>query len=161
MVQAVTIVDPSLSRALFDEETGLLVETDAYASTGVRVIERAYPVLIVGLYCKAAGREIRLHVQADNYDYLPPSGWWVGDDGMYLPAHMVPRGGGLQKPPTLSGDKRGWLCFPGWREYHDHPSHLDDKWAARSIFPEHRLPGALVQLAHDLNRPGVTVPCPA
>ena len=158
MRQAVTIVDPSLSGALFDEGTALLVGSDAYERMGVRVIERAYPDLVVGLYWKAAGREIRLHVRADNYDYLPPCGWWVGDDGLPLQADMAPSGGGFQRPPNPYDEDLCWLCFPGWREYHDHPSHQGDRWASLSPLPEYRLPGTLVQLARDLNRPEVTAP---
>lgn len=148
----VTIVDPSLAAEMFDRGTVPLVESDTYARAGIRVIERAYPVLVVGLCWKAAGREIRLHVQADNYDYLPPRGWWVGDDGLPLPARMVPSGGGFQRPPSPYGDGRAWLCFPGWREYHDHQSHKGDSWDARALHPQYRLPGTLVQLVHDLNK---------
>lgn len=158
MQQAVTIVDPILSRMRFDEGTGPLAESSTYAGMGLRVIVCEYPALIVGLYWRAAGREIRLHVQADNYDYLPPRGWWVGEDGSPLPARLVPSGGGFQRPPNPYGEDRGWLCFPGWREYHDHQSHLGDAWASRAALPECRLPGTLVQLARDLNRERVTAP---
>ena len=68
MERAVTIVDPSLSRLWFDEGTAPLAESDAYAGMGIRVIEREYPSLVVGLHWRAAGAEIRLRVQADNYD---------------------------------------------------------------------------------------------
>ena len=158
MRQAVTIVDPSLSTAMFDQGTAPLVESDVYERMGIRVIKRECPVLVVGLYWKAVDKEIFLHVQADNYDYLPPRAWWVGVDGLPLPASAVPSGCGLQGPPNPYDDARGWLCFPGWREYHDHPSHRDDSWDSRSLLPKYRLPGTLVQLVHDLNNPGVTVP---
>ena len=163
---APTIVDPPLSRALFDQGTAPLVRSDAYERMGIRVIERDHPVLVVGIYWKAACREIRLHVQADNYDYLPPRGWWVGSDndggdsdvGLPLPAGMMPSGRGFQRPPNPYGENLGWLCFPGWREYHDHQSHRDDGWASRSPLPECRLPGTLVQLARSLNTPEVPAP---
>ena len=158
MQQAVTIVDPSLSRRLFDEGTAPLAASGAYADMGIRVIEREYPVLVVGLRWKAADSEIRLRVQADNYDYLPPRGWWVGGDGSPLPARRVPQGGGFQRPPNPHGEDLGWLCFPGWREYHDHPSHLADAWASRAAHSSFRLPGILVQLARDLNRKRVLAP---
>ena len=158
MPQTLTIVDPSLSRLRFDEGIAPLAESPTHASMGIRVIEREYPVLVVGLYWKAAGVEVRLRVQADNYDYLPPRGWWVGEDGLPLPADRVPSGGGFQKQSNPYGEDRGWLCFPGWREYHDHQSHQDNPWPPLRRRREYGLSALIVQLWHDLNSAGVEVP---
>ena len=156
MQQAATIVDPLLSRRWFEQATEpLLGEAARYALIGVRLVKREYPVLIAGLQWRAAGKEMLLQVQADNYDHLPPMGWWVDENGAPLRAGAVPEGGGLQRPPNPYGEDRGWLCFPGWREYHDHPSHHDVPWAPLRAREEYGIPALLVQLLHDLNRPGV------
>ena len=159
MQRAVTIVDPSLSRIWFNEAVGLLAEEAGYcASAGIRLVRQEFPVLIVGLGWRAAGREILLRVQADNYDHLPPRGWWVDEGGAPLPAARMPAGGGFQRPPNPYGEDRGWLCFPGWREYHDHQSHQNDPWPRLRARGGHSLSAILVQLLHDLNKPEVTVP---
>lgn len=158
MPRTVTIVDPSLSRLRFDEEIAPLAASSTHSGMGIRVIECKYPSLTVGLRCKATGAELRLRVQADNYDYLPPRGWWVAGDGSPLPAGRVPAGGGFQPPPNPYGEDKSWLCFPGWREYHDHQSHQDNPWPALRRRKEYGLSGLIVQLWNDLNGPGVTVP---
>ena len=156
MQRAVTIVDPSLSQRWFDQATKPLVEESAhYAGIGVRAARREFPVLIAGLQWRSAGKEMLLHVQADNYDYLPPRGWWVDEGGAPLRAGRAPAGGGLQQPPNPYGEEKSWLCFPGWREYHDHHSHQGNSWAPLRAREEYGIAALLVQLLHDLNRPEV------
>ena len=159
MRQAIAIVDPSLSRLWFDQATGPLArDPGRYAALGIRVVRRAFPVLIAALYWRAAGRDILLHVQADNYDHLPPRGWWVNDADAPLRADMVPSGGGFQQPPNPYGEGRAWLCFPGWREYHDHHSHQNNPWPQLRARKGYGLSAMLVQLLHDLNKAEVTAP---
>ena len=156
MQQAATIVDPLLSRSWFEQATDPLLEEAArYALIGVRAVRREYPILVAGLQWRTAGKEMLLHVQADNYDHLPPRGWWIDEGGAPLRAAAVPVGNGLQRPPNPYGEDKGWLCFPGWREYHDHPSHQGDSWAPLRARGQHGLLALLVQLLHDLNGPGV------
>lgn len=152
------IVDPLLSRLWLDEAAEAVAGSAHHAALGIRVVEHSFPALVVALHWRAAGREIRLHVHADNYDYRPPRGWWVDEDGAPLRAGQVPAGGGFQQPPNPYGEDRSWLCFPGWREYHDHQSHQDNPWRALRRRREYGLPGLLVQLQRDLNGPGVTAP---
>lgn len=159
MQQAAAIVDPSLSRLWFDQATRPLAEDrHHYASLGIRAVRQEFPVLIAGLAWRAAGREILLHVQADNYDHLPPRGWWVDASDAPLQAGSVPVGGGFQQPPNPYNEGRAWLCFPGWREYHDHQSHQNSPWAPLREGGKYGLAAVLVQLQHDLNKAEVTVP---
>lgn len=158
MQKAAAIVDPLLSRRWFDLGTApLLEDADRYAAIGIRLVRREFPVLIAGLQWRAAGRELLLHVQADNYDHLPPRGWWVDEGDAPLRAGALPVGGGLQQPPNPYGEDRAWLCFPGWREYHDHPSHQGTSWAPLRAREEYTISALLVQLLRDLNRPEVRV----
>lgn len=153
MRQDAVIVDPALSKVWFDRGTAPLVERPgAYASAGIRVISCSFPDLVVGLRWREQGREMRLRVRADNYDHLPPSGWWIDAGGAPLrAAGQVPAGGGFQPPPNPYGEGKGWLCFPGWREYHDHHSHLGHTWQSIRGVERYRLPGTIVQLLRALN----------
>ena len=152
MQRAVTIVDPVLSRFRFEQgAAGILRSPGHYEDIGIRVAECDFPHLTVALRRRAEGRELLLRVRADNYDHLPPRGWWVDGGGLPLRPDRVPVGGGFQGPPNPYGEKRGWLCFPGWREYHDHPSHQGIPWHAVRAGAGHSLAGTIVQLLHDLN----------
>ena len=159
MQRAVTIVDPVLSRLRFEQGIAdIRQRPDVYARMGIRLVECEFPYLTVSLRQRESGTELRLRVAADNYDHLPPRGWWVDHAGLPLRPNMVPEGGGFQRPPNPNDEKRGWLCFPGWREYHDHPSHQGVSWHAVRDDEEYSLAGTIVQLAHDLNGSGVRVP---
>ena len=160
MQRAVTIVDPVLSRFRFEQGAASLLQGSggAHASMGIRVVRCDFPRLTVALKRRETGAELLLRVQADNYDHLPPRGWWVDDGGLPLRPDKAPVGGGFQEPPNPYGENRGWLCFPGWREYHDHPSHQDIPWRAVRDGGGYSLAGAIVQALHDLNGEGVRVP---
>ena len=154
-----TIVDPSLSKMWFDRGTASLVgRPDLYAGAGIRVVKRAFPVLVVGLSVKSTGREMLLHVHADEYNYLPPRGWWVDENDDPLPANRAPSGSGFQAQINPYKEDRGWLCFPGWREYHDHLSHQDNPWGPLRDKGDYRISARIMQISHDLNGGGVTVP---
>lgn len=156
MQKATAVVDPLLSRRWFDLATAPLLEDAArYAAIGIRTVRLEFPVLIAGLQWRAAGKELLLHVQSDNYDYLPPRGWWVDEGDAPLRAGSLPADGGFQVPPNPYGEDRTWLCFPGWREYHDHPSHQGTPWASLRAREGYGISALLVQLLRDLNRPEV------
>lgn len=159
MRRIVLIVDPVLSRFRFEQSVaGILQSPDVYAKMGIRVVECAFPYLTVALRRRASGSELLLRVAADNYDHLPPRAWWVDGRGLPLPPDRTPEGGGFQRPPNPYGEKRGWLCFPGWREYHDHTSHQGVPWHAVRDRPGHSLAGAITQLLYDLNGGEVKAP---
>jgi len=155
------IVDPVLARGRFDRDTlPLLQQEVAYQNAGIRVVRIAFPVIEVALWWRAINGELLLHVQADDYDYLPVQGWWT--DGTGQPAHQggsirLPGGLGFQLGGDPYGQNRTWFCFPGWREFHDHPGHQNTPCIHYRFQPAYRLPGLIVQLQSDLNRPQVGV----
>ena len=158
MGRDVVILDPTLARARFERDTHALVESpDHYARIGIRVIRVEYPVLEAALLWTLPGREITLHVDAEDYDYLPARGWWVdGVGGALQPGSgSVPNEGGFQTSGHPHELPRTWFCFAGWREYHDHQSHQSPTWASIRQNPQHRIPGVVVQLHADLNKAGV------
>lgn len=155
------IVDPALARARFEQDTRPLVQNSAaYQATGTRVIQVAFPVIKAALWWRAINGELWLHVQADDYDYLPVQGWWVDAVGQPLrpggPTRL-PNGVGFQIGNDPYGQNRTWFCFPGWREYHDHSSHQNTPWLHYRSRAAYRLPGVIVQLQADLNRPQVGI----
>ena len=120
----------------------------------MRLVKIDFPTLIVGLRWQEQNKEILLHVQADNYDYMPIRGWWVDKDDVPL-EEQLPREKGFQIYPNPYGEKKSWLCFQGWREYHDHPCHQNVSWSSIKNKREYRLPGIIQKLLIDLNSTGV------
>ena len=151
------IVDPLLSRRRFERDVQPLRESpDVFAAIGVRPVRIAFPELDVALRWVAKGRELLLRITAEDYDYRPPHGWWIDDSGRPLQqGQNVPNGRGFQPGGHPDGFTRAWLCFPGWREYHDHPGHQSPTWVSIRSQPAHRLPGIIVQLHSELNQPDV------
>lgn len=109
----------------------------------------------MALHWEKQNKEILLHVHADNYDYLPIRGWWVDENDVPLAeGQQIPHGGGFQIQANPYGENRSWMCFRGWREYHDHESHQDVSWS--SVRSECGLLSTLLQLKTDLNKDGVS-----
>lgn len=151
------IVDPDLSRLWLRRDIEPMKrDPGAYQRLGIRLRSVDFPVLIVEM--RWGGEKILLHVEADDYDYRPVRGWWVDEDDRPLPRGRVPVGNGFQQAPNPYGQEASWLCFEGWREYHDHQSHQGAPRHAVRGAEKHRLPGILVQLQSDIGKPGVSAP---
>ena len=152
------IVHPLLAQARFQQGIRALLECpESLEKIGVRFVSYAYPVLIVALEWRAFNRWIRLHVDANDYDYRPLSGWWVDDaDKPLLPGHgIVPAGLGFQPSGPPCGSPRSWFCFPGWKDWHDHSGHQDVAWPVHRAEPRFGALALIQQLHSDLNRTGV------
>jgi hypothetical protein len=152
-------LDPALAEARFERDiAGLTARPDVFEKVGIKLVMAKYPVLEVELYWRRQSRWIRLHVDATDYDYLPPKGWWkmaTGSD--LLQGSGVPSGIGFQVGGDPHTGRRPWFCFAGWREYHDWENHHQVLWPAIRRFPRHRLLAQVRQLHKDLNRAEVTV----
>lgn len=153
------ILDPALARARFERDLErLIARPDIFEAAGVRLITAAYPVLEVDLHWFRRSRWIRLHVDATDYDYVPPKGWWVTEEGAdMLQGSGIPSGVGFQVGADPHTGRRPWFCFPGWREYHDWENHHQVLWTAIRRLPRHRLLAQVRQLRADLNRPEVAI----
>jgi len=148
------ISDPLLARMKFETDSLPLVNEAAnFQKTGIRVIEVNFPVIEVALFWKMKQREIMLRIIADEYDYLPVQAYWINEGGEALLSGQgfIPQGIGFQ---TEGGNPlevpRSWLCFRGWREYHE--CHLEVLWSAIRNLSQYRIPGLITQLYSDLNR---------
>ena len=150
------IADPSLAHHRFERDLNpLAASPDLYAVHGVRLLSRQPHAAWVAIK-RTNGTELVLYVDGTDYDFRPAGGWWVQEDGsLATQVTDVPVNNGFQAPPTPQQENRTWLCFPGWRDYHDHPGHMDPGWAWYRGHPSHRLPATLLQVATDLNRQGV------
>lgn len=152
------IVDRVLARGRFERDIApLLQDPVAYANTGMRIVTVSFPVISIALWWSSQGRDIIVHIQADDYDYLPVQGWWVDEAGTALQvgAGLVPIGNGFQANPNTYSLGQTWFCFPGWREYHDHSSHQNIPWTSIRHERQYRILGLVAQLQADLNKPGV------
>ena len=98
-----------------------------------------------------------LHIQADNYDYLPIRGWWVDkNDRPLKQEEKIPKGNGFHINNNPYREEKSWLCFYGWREYHDHQSHQKVSWISIKDKNEYRFLGIIQKLLIDLNCAGVS-----
>lgn len=153
------IVDKLLAKTWFDRESQPMLENNiAFKNIGISVVKIEFPIIDVGLWWRLTGSEILLRVLADDYHYLPVQGWWINQTGVPLlsGSGQVPSGGGFQVSGHPSGKNRTWFCFPGWREYHDHPGHQSPTWVSIRSQRQYRIPGIIVQLLTDLNKSGVS-----
>lgn len=154
------ILDPRLARTWFGRDTAALLSyPERYAATGMQVVQVDYPIIDMSVQWESQGREVLLRVDATDYDYRPPSGWWIDSSGEPLlgGTGMIPAGGGFQHESNPLGLSRAWFCFPGWREYHDHPGHQTPTWASLRRRAPYRIIALITQLHADLNKPGIQV----
>ena len=122
------IVEPELARRRFEADIKPLLDDGApYEAFGVRLVEYEWPALVVAL--RWGTREIRLRIDATDYDTQPVSGRWVDHNGGPLLAgqKLVPSGNGFHHQGPQPGTP-GRLCFAGWREYYE--LHSQDAWSA-------------------------------
>ena len=123
-------MDRAVSLRKFDAELrSLSTDAAAYAAAKCwRIIPTDYPTLAVALRHSRSSREIEFRFTCDNWDEVPPSlALHAPDDGRELPWGEWPKGSwhALSKHPATA---KPFLCVPGIREYHTHPSHLGNKW---------------------------------
>lgn len=145
---------------MFDRDVeSLRSRPQSFEAVGIRPVALEFPVLILALLWRAQDREFFLHVEADNYDYLPVRGWWVDEHDVPLRrgSGKIPTGNGLQASTTPYAEDRSWFCFRGWREYHDHQSHQDVPWPSIRDQKRYRIPGIIIQLHSDLNGSGISL----
>ena len=144
----VLIVDPKLSKYRFEEDILYLKKnSNECARSGIKYIEYLYPYLTVELKWKG---NIRLRICAHNYNYKPVSGIWVDNDDKPLHPTKIPNGHGFSNQRSnLNG---GWLCYPGWLEYHQHRDHIGDVWNNYRNKQEYRIMGLLHNINTELKK---------
>jgi hypothetical protein len=129
-------VHEALARANFARDAELLSPL-FLQSRSWTLNAASFPLLDVTF---VSDKPLRLRLHCDEWNELPPSVQLLKADGTEWEA-------GLQGP-TFHQDKhpvaeRTFICMVGSREYHTHPSHLNDLWANYKDQDGMNLPGLL------------------
>lgn len=112
-----------LAAANFERDTRVL--TPAFCTrSGWRIITCAFPTLDLVI---TSGRDLRLRLACDDWDERPPSITLLQADGSPWPS---PPSGGIFNPGPQPSTGRPFICMRGVREYHTHPSHLNESWSS-------------------------------
>ncbi|WP_457337186.1 hypothetical protein [Rhizobacter sp. P5_C2] len=157
-MSAAAIVNPKLAAASFGKAIQpLLTGRDRFALLGVRLVSYSFPFLDVDLEWPAHGRTVRLRVDGTDYPYRPVGGWWINSSAerQLSGSQVVPASHSGLHQGSQDGQPKPWFCFPGWREYHDHTSHLDVPWASIRNVGRHSVLQLILQLQREINKPGV------
>jgi hypothetical protein len=138
-------VHPAASKALVEQEVSTL--SDALAKRRGWIFHSiAFPMIDCSF--TAPGRTaLRLRLHCDNWNDLPPAVSLHSPDGTPLQT-LIPNHTGVfnQGPHPATG--RPFICMRGAREYHNHPSHLADRWESVKDSSSYTLGGILTQLWH-------------
>jgi hypothetical protein len=101
-------------------------------------LTRAQRIPILG---RSRTRRLILRLGLDSFDLLAPTATLLAEAGDPLPAAQWPTsfaGGGIVTDHPVY--HRPFFCRRGLREYHTHPQHEDDPWAAwRDALPLHAI----------------------
>jgi len=132
-----------VSKRIFAEETaGLtrrLCEGRSWQLFGV-----SYPVVDVGF--TGAGRPgLRLRMTCDNYNELPASIELLNLNGEPI-SPMISCPKSIFNSSTHPTTGKPFVCYPGSRQYHTHPSHVTDDWSNYRGSDRYKLGGLIFQL---------------
>lgn len=143
------VVDPHVSQAKFHKELTLFqsLESTFYRERGIILENDSFPKLLVSFSTTKLVRSIHVFtVQIDftNYDLEPPSIIFVDHETKkpikieQLQTRMMRKikvaDSAKEKTPLIplimaqKADHKPFVCIPGVREYHQHPSHTNDPW---------------------------------
>jgi hypothetical protein len=132
-----------VSRALFERDVSGL-RGRLLTSRKWMLYSREYPVLDVGFRAESR-QELRLRLVAKNWNEEPASVELLNSEGEFLteaPRH--PSGVFNNSAHPVTG--RPFVCVAGAREYHIHPSHVNDSWENYKNRVAYTLGGILTQL---------------
>ena len=117
---------PDASRMIFEEEVGRW-PPDLAAACGWKLNQVAYPEIDC-TFIKTGRTPLRLRLSCEDWDDQPPSILLLNEDGEPLKAlAQNPTGVFHNGPHPKTG--RPFICMAGSREFHTHPSHLNETWA--------------------------------
>lgn len=129
-----------LAKANFDRDVKLL-SPHFLAAQNWLLHSADFPIIDVTFL---GGKPLRVKLQCDQWPELPPAAELLAPDGI-APARGLP--GGVFHPDAHAQTQKPFVCMRGFREYHTHPSHLNDHWATYRAEDGMNLPGLLAQLS--------------
>jgi hypothetical protein len=138
-------VNATAARALFESAVSPLDER-LLAARGWVIHAREYPLLDIS-FLGGARQELRLRLNCSDWNDTPPSVDLVSPEGDTLKSLPTLRQGSSffnAGPHPKTG--RPFVCTPGVREYHEHPSHLNDVWSNYQSMDAFSIGGILMQL---------------
>lgn len=113
---------------------------------GWTIHSRSYPVLDVG-FTSLGGGSLRLRLQCDRWNALPPSVALLTSDGQPFPAgRTIASSTGIFHVGPHPNTRAPFVCMRGTREYHTHDSHLTDAWEALRDSPDFSLGEIVTQI---------------
>ncbi len=115
----------AVSRSLFEERVGRF-PPDLAAVCGWILHTVAYPVIDCE-FTRAGRTPLRLQLDFTDWDEQAPSGSLRNSAGEVL-LSLPPNPTGVFNPGPHPVTGRPFLCTAGIKEYHIHPSHLNEPW---------------------------------
>lgn len=132
-----------VSKALFEDQVAALT-CRLLALRQWEVMVRAYPLLEIVF--RVEGREpLLLQMRFDQWNALPPSIQMLTTNREPLQKPLQGGPGIFHAGPHPDTGKP-FICMAGTREYHTHPSHLNDLWDHRRGLEDFSIGGLLTQI---------------
>lgn len=134
----------SLARVLFEQDVEALramLENRRWTLNSA-----VFPIIDVTF---EGSRPLRMRLDCESWDSDPPSGELLNADGTPLSG---PIPGGQFHAGPHPGTGRPFVCMRGFREFHTHPSHLNEVWDAYRGQDGMNLPGLLDQVSRSWRR---------
>lgn len=134
---------PLAAKELFDKDVATLTLALAQRR-GWELNSLEFPVIDCSFH--ASGRTtLRIRFHCDDWNDLPPSISLHAADGSYLPT-LLPNPTSVFNSSKHPNTDRPFICMRGSREYHTHPSHLNDPWEPLKGSASYTLGGILTQV---------------
>jgi len=136
-------VHPEASKVRFREEVAR-IPASLLAQRGWILHTREFPVLDCSF--AAAGRTtLRVRLTCDDWNDTSASIALLDATGTAL-SQLLPNPTGVFNSSSHPTTGRPFVCMRGSREYHGHPSHLNDPWEPLKALDEYSLGGLLTKL---------------
>lgn len=140
---------PAASKAKFDAEVGLLTP-DYLRVKRWTLWSAAYPVLDLTIEAK---RPLRLRIDCDNWNEVPPSVALLSPAGAFLTeAEVQPLAGSIFNHSAHEQTGRPFVCMRGVREFHTHSSHRHEVWDTYRSEDGMNILGIITQVTRALRR---------
>ena len=140
---------PAASKAKFDAEVALLTP-DYLRVKRWKLWSAAYPMLDLMIEAKLP---LRLRIDCDNWNEVPPSVALLSPAGAFLTgAEVQPLGGSIFNHSAHEQTGRPFVCMRGVREYHTHSSHRHEVWDTYRSEDGMNILGIITQITRALRR---------
>ncbi len=114
------------AKALFEAQTNGFNE-QLFRLRGWKLYKIEYPVIDIG-FIMDSREDLRVKMQCDNWDEDPPSIQLQTMTGELL-QHIKRDPTGILNDSRHPSTNFPFICMPGSREYHNHPSHRTNLWS--------------------------------